>query len=321
MTETTLCRQTNLKFMAFKSVGKILSSDQFWQEDKKTLRYIHHQFQDYGYTLAQKLGDINHKAIYIKLAKTTPKHLLEQALSFALDYRDEPNKGRLFMWKLKKLREEVEQKEHLTDFTWQFMWPKIVATSNLLSDQIHKKEQERLLENLEIAQKCVSLLETTKKLKVFDPLVGCGLELDLWQTLAAKLTCWESRKSLSHFSKAKTIYKKDPISAITKLKENQFNIVFLQRLWDLTPLDVQSLLASSIAKSLLPDGIVVTVNKIGAISEQKWELLEHNQQKVWVYTQTRSEEDLISLMQPFVLKQKIELGSGKTAFIWQLLRS
>lgn len=307
--------------MAFKSVGKILSSDQFWQEDKKTLRYIHHQFQDYGYTLALKLGDLNHKAIYIKLAKTTPKHLLEQALSFALDYRDEPNKGRLFMWKLKKIKEEQEQKDHLTDFTWQFMWPKIVATSNLLSDQIYKKEQERLLENLEITQTCVNLISTNKKLKVFDPLIGCGLELDLWQTLGAKLTCWESRKLLTSHAKAKPVYKKDPVAAITKLKPNQFNLVFLHRLWDLTPLDVQSLLSSSIGKSLLPDGVLVTVNKISDSSEQKWEILEHNQQKVWVYSQTRSLPDLISVMQPMVLKKQIELSSGKTAFIWQLPRN
>ena len=41
--------------------------------------------------------------IYMKLAKTVHRSLLEKALSFVIDSKAD-NKGALFMWKLKELR-------------------------------------------------------------------------------------------------------------------------------------------------------------------------------------------------------------------------
>ncbi|MDP3998052.1 MAG: hypothetical protein Q8P89_00340 [bacterium] len=74
-------------------------------------RYISREFQAYGYRLAQELGDIEYKALYIKLAKTTPRILLEEARNFVKDAGHVKNKGRLFMWKLKELRQELLKKE------------------------------------------------------------------------------------------------------------------------------------------------------------------------------------------------------------------
>ncbi|MBP7832368.1 MAG: hypothetical protein KA035_01210 [Candidatus Levybacteria bacterium] len=70
-------------------------------------KYISREFQSYGIYLSESLNDYKHKALYIKLAKTTNRALLERALSFCKDARTTtPNKGALFMWKLKKLRDE-----------------------------------------------------------------------------------------------------------------------------------------------------------------------------------------------------------------------
>ena len=49
-------------------------------------RYITQEFQDYGYRLAVELGEESRKAMYIKLAKTKPRTLLEQARSYVADY-------------------------------------------------------------------------------------------------------------------------------------------------------------------------------------------------------------------------------------------
>ncbi|MDP3954819.1 MAG: hypothetical protein Q8Q15_00460 [bacterium] len=70
-------------------------------------RYISREFQAYGYRLAQELGDIEHKALYIKLAKTTPRILLEEARNFIKDAGHVKSRPRLFMWKLKGLRQEL----------------------------------------------------------------------------------------------------------------------------------------------------------------------------------------------------------------------
>lgn len=69
-------------------------------------RYISREFQKYGYDLAEELGDLEHKALYIKLAKTVPRFLLEEARNFVKDAGRVKSRPRLFMWKLKELRNE-----------------------------------------------------------------------------------------------------------------------------------------------------------------------------------------------------------------------
>lgn len=66
-------------------------------------KYISREFQSFGVHLAEELGDYKHKSLYIKLAKTTHRSLLEKALSFVVDSKAR-NKGALFMWKLKQLK-------------------------------------------------------------------------------------------------------------------------------------------------------------------------------------------------------------------------
>ncbi len=68
--------------------------------------YITQEFQDFGYRLAVALDDLQHKSLYIKLAKTESRGLLETALSFVSDAATVKSKAKLFMWKLKQLRQE-----------------------------------------------------------------------------------------------------------------------------------------------------------------------------------------------------------------------
>lgn len=87
-----------------KSLGQILLNYQL--EDKG--KYISREFQDYGYRLAMELDDEKHKALYIKLAKEENRGRLEKAKSFVRDANKVRSKARLFMWKLKQLRDERE---------------------------------------------------------------------------------------------------------------------------------------------------------------------------------------------------------------------
>lgn len=67
--------------------------------------HITREFQDYGYRLAIALDDLDHKSLYIKLAKQEPRQILDKALSFVTDAQAK-SKARLFMWKLKELKKE-----------------------------------------------------------------------------------------------------------------------------------------------------------------------------------------------------------------------
>ena len=73
-----------------------------------TDKYVSREFQTFGLHLAEALDDYKHRSLYIKLAKTVHRSVLEQALSFAVD-STATNKGALFMWKLKELRKGLKK--------------------------------------------------------------------------------------------------------------------------------------------------------------------------------------------------------------------
>ncbi len=72
-------------------------------------KYISQEFQSYGYRLAVDLDDLAHKSLYIRLAKTMPRKILEQARSFAVDAIHAKSRARLFMWKMKEIRSTVKE--------------------------------------------------------------------------------------------------------------------------------------------------------------------------------------------------------------------
>jgi hypothetical protein len=90
-------------FSTTADVLKLFKSD----EDK----YISREFQKYGYDLAKELDDMDHKALYIKLAKEENRGLLESARNFVKDAKDVDHKGKLFMWKLSKLKKQKKEKK------------------------------------------------------------------------------------------------------------------------------------------------------------------------------------------------------------------
>jgi len=62
------------------------------------------EFQVFGVYLAESLDDTKHYSLYIKLAKLTPRHLLEEALTYTKGYLKARNKAKVFMWRLEQLK-------------------------------------------------------------------------------------------------------------------------------------------------------------------------------------------------------------------------
>lgn len=89
------------KKKGFTAIKKVLEDFDF-EEDK----FVSHEFQKYGYDLAEELGDMKHKSLYIMLAKKVPRNYLEEAKSFLKDAYNVRSRPRLFMWKLKELLKE-----------------------------------------------------------------------------------------------------------------------------------------------------------------------------------------------------------------------
>lgn len=82
-----------------KTIGEILKSKGLKRDTRNT-----YEFQAYGNRLAEELGDMKHRALYIKLAKTVDRNLLEKAREHCKASEGAVTKGRLFMWKLAQLR-------------------------------------------------------------------------------------------------------------------------------------------------------------------------------------------------------------------------
>lgn len=77
-------------------------------KDSNRDKYVSREFQKYGYDLAEKLGDPTHVSLYIKLAQTVDRQILERAWSFVAD-ANARNKPALFMWKMKQLKQECKK--------------------------------------------------------------------------------------------------------------------------------------------------------------------------------------------------------------------
>ena len=82
---------------------------------KDKFKYVTHEFQDYGYRIAAELQDLKHKSLYIKLAKTEDRNMMEEAFACAKHYNRAKNKARIFMWKLKELRAEQRERQEKLD--------------------------------------------------------------------------------------------------------------------------------------------------------------------------------------------------------------
>ena len=86
---------------------KPLSETLFGMEKllERRKKYIKNEFQAFGLQLAEELDDWKNKSLYIRLAKNTPRKILEKALYFVKDQDRHTikSKAKLFMWKLKEL--------------------------------------------------------------------------------------------------------------------------------------------------------------------------------------------------------------------------
>ncbi len=95
------------KTLGATGLGSLL--EKYTVEEKPA--YITQEFQDFGYRLAVELGDLEHKSLYMRMAKKEPRVLLERALSYISDAKAVKSKAKLFMWRLKQLKAEKTAKE------------------------------------------------------------------------------------------------------------------------------------------------------------------------------------------------------------------
>ena len=88
-----------------KSIKEVLQ-----EKDLSNAKHYRYEFQVYGDRLAHELNDPRHLSLYIKLAKTMNRKLLESASACVKDagyLKGANSKAKLFMWKLTQLKQKT----------------------------------------------------------------------------------------------------------------------------------------------------------------------------------------------------------------------
>ena len=93
-----------------KGFTKIINVLDRYELDEDKQKRISREFQDYAYRLAVALDDTAHTPIYMRMAKNTPREILEKAKSFVID-SNARSKAKMFMWKVRQIKEELKTQE------------------------------------------------------------------------------------------------------------------------------------------------------------------------------------------------------------------
>lgn len=91
--------------IGFDSLKGILGK---YEIDKDKQRRISQEWQDYAYRLAVELNDVTHTSLYMRLCKNTERYILEEARVFVKGAVNAKSKAKLYMWKVKQLKDEVK---------------------------------------------------------------------------------------------------------------------------------------------------------------------------------------------------------------------
>lgn len=87
-----------------KKLGAIIAETKFNRP-----KNLSTEFQVYGVYLAEQLGDTKRYSLYIKLAKDTPRAMLDEALTYTKAYTNAKSKARVFMWRLSQLTKDARK--------------------------------------------------------------------------------------------------------------------------------------------------------------------------------------------------------------------
>lgn len=286
-----------------KSAKDILAGHDFWAQRAESQRFVHHEFQDYAYRLASSLGDLAHKQIYMRLAKTTPRHLLEKALAFTGDYKD-ANKGRLFMWKLKQLRLEIKQQQDLHNFAFEFIYMQSATTQEVLAQELMRKQ----LKQADLADTLMAVVSELSEVKKIKALVA-GQNVVIAPLLAAAKVSyegWELSRKLVKALKLSKLKVKRIIPSPQKLKK--YHLIWYCDYWKLVPLEAEQLWLNHLLTALHPGGILVLATNSNSQIQQSWEPFVHKDKTYYYYAKNENSERLSKLLPGDSMMRR--LGSG-----------
>ncbi len=248
------------------SAKNLLTQNNLIGNTETNKRKPKNEFQAYAYRLAHDLNDLVHLQIYMKMAKNIDRNLMEQAYSYVLDSKSN-EKGKIFLWKIKKLREEVERRRNKENFSYELVSKKMKEFRNKFAKEIVAKgDLDYSAELIKILEEY--LVQTKKRVLI----VGNSSKkiIKLLEKQELKPFVIDSSRALNAIcmSANSKIISKDFLE--NAYKEEFFDVVVLNNYWHLVPVESEIKYLKAISKIVKKSSMIIVISKTYGKDAQEW---------------------------------------------------
>jgi len=269
--------------MAFISAKTILSTINILDDEEVSSKKRHpkNEFQAFAYKLSKDLNDDKNLVIYMRLAKTVDRFLMERAYSFAVDSNSD-QKGRLFLWKLKQLRSDVQKERNKKNFTYDFVMQQTAKFRDGIADQILSKSNSWQSE--EFYEEIINIASfRAKSQSASYKVLSIGPNPDEFFLLnRVKLSAIEISRKIAKILKERK--RKEKIICKDFFKnsytEKCFDLILINSYWQFIPLDSELKLLSQAQKIMQNNGRIIINLKESLEDSQEWKgMIISNQER------------------------------------------
>ena len=293
--------------MPLKSSKELLATYNILDPESRK-KHASHEFQAFAYKLAHDLNDLQNLKIYMRLAKNVERSLMERAYSYALDANTE-NKGRKFMWKLKELRREIQEKLDLQNFDYDFVQKEFKSFRNKLAKVSFSKKNRFddlfCISDKELPENNKVLVINCSNFRMIEKLTKKGFKV-------TAVECSRDIKKLAEeqfsFLSSKLRPKFTSINFLkNKFKENSFDYILVNEYWCSIPFESEKKFLNELKRLLKADGIIQLAVKNNE-AKQEWKKYKYQDEELKYFMKYNSTKELEEIFKVLGLdvKEKVE---------------
>jgi hypothetical protein len=278
----------------FLSAKQVLLSHSPGEGEPEKRKGTAHEFQDYAYRLAASLNDLANLNIYMRLTKSYPRYILDMVYESIADSHEE-NKGRLFMWKFKQIRQSLQSKRDMSNFDYEHVIKLMKKFRNRFSESIIKKHNDT--ENNPIF-KFITSQEDLASLRPKSLLVvgnTSPLLFSLFSDCNAAFYGIDYARDLTNALKG-VLKNRKKTYFITKdflknsYKGSQFNLVIINQIWPIIPFEKEGEMLNELKRVSAPDSRVVITIHTSDEDTQEWKLMSESKDSNYYFLKKNSEK-------------------------------
>jgi len=259
------------------------------------------EFQGYAHKLATDLNDLQNLRIYMMLSKKVERQLMEQAYSYVADSNTQ-EKGRLFLWKLKKIREQVERDRNKKNFKYDYVVPRQKEFKKIFANEIVLKQDSEISDEI-IDNLKKYLLQNKKVLMLGNASRRVYKAIESSKPKANVVELSPEINRINNSTKAKVI-NKDFLKNI--YKDNTFDIVLINNYWSQIPSESEITFLKEIKRLAKRNTIYITICKCSSKCSEQWKEFEYRKKIYLGFIKTFTKESLIEQFEKFDFKLEKE---------------